>query len=92
MGVWEHPPHYRADLSPSDFYVLGPMKNELAKIRHHSDDEAKEVTRDWCSKTGRELFQLGISKLVQTYEICRKLFGNYVGNLVNISDVKNPYF
>lgn len=75
--VWEHPP-YSPDLSPCDFHVFGPMKNELAKERYNSDEEVKYATNDWCLQTGREFFKQGISKLVQRYEKCRNLCGDYV--------------
>jgi len=40
--LWGH----RPDLLPYDFYVFGPMKNDLAKERYHLDDEVKDATPD----------------------------------------------
>lgn len=75
--VWEHPP-YSPDLSPCDFHVFGPMKQDLAAERYTNDEEVKTATLQWCKKVGREFFDRGIRKLVPRYEKCRQKFGDYV--------------
>jgi len=69
---------YSSDLSPCDFHVFVPMKNELAKKWYHIDEKVKQANSNCCFQTGQKYFEPGISKLVQRYEKYRNLLDDYV--------------
>jgi hypothetical protein len=50
------PPLYSPDLVPSDFHVLGALKEELSGRKSKSDEEVKEVVHDWLYKQPKEFF------------------------------------
>lgn len=66
--VWKHPP-YSPDLSPCDFHVFGPIKNDLATVRYSTDDEVKNSTLQWFNQIGRNFFDTKIEKLVPPNDI-----------------------
>ncbi|KFM62375.1 Histone-lysine N-methyltransferase SETMAR, partial [Stegodyphus mimosarum] len=79
--VWNHSP-YSPDLSPPDFHVFGPLKQELSKRRYHSDAEVKATAQQWLSDVGRDFFAEGIEKLVPRLDKCLNNGGNYVEKLM----------
>ena len=46
--VMAHPP-YNPDLSPSDYYLLGPLKEALRGRQFTSDQEVKEAVHAWLA-------------------------------------------
>ena len=75
--MWDHPP-YSPDLSPPDFHVFVPMKQELSKRRYHLDAEVKAAAQQWLSDIGRDFFAEGIEKLVPHLDKCLNNGGGYV--------------
>ncbi|GFS90301.1 histone-lysine N-methyltransferase SETMAR [Trichonephila clavipes] len=59
---WETLDHlpYSSDMSPRDFYVLGPLKKHLKGKRFNSDDVLKDTVKDWVSSQPQEFWEQGI--------------------------------
>lgn len=75
--VWEHPP-YSPDLAPSDFHLFPKLKDFLGGSHYGSDDELKEAVSDWFNSLAATVYAEGIEKLVQRYDKCLNLHGDYV--------------
>jgi len=50
-----HPP-YSPDLSPSDFYVLGPLKEAMGGKSFRSDEEAQQAVHEWLLSQLKDFF------------------------------------
>ena len=73
----QHPP-YSPDLAPSDYHIVGPLKEVLHRRRFTSDEEVKEVVHTWLREQPKSFFSAGIQKLVERYNKCILLQGDYV--------------
>ncbi|GFY54924.1 histone-lysine N-methyltransferase SETMAR [Trichonephila inaurata madagascariensis] len=76
---WEqldHPP-YSLDMSPCDFHVFGHLKKHLKGKRFNSDDELKDVVKDWVSSRSQEFWEQGIIRLVNQWVPCAQAYGKY---------------
>ena len=76
---WEilnHPP-YSPDLSPSDYYLFGSLKNELRGINYPNKEELEFAIRAWFDKQEPDFFSKGIYKLVERWKSCQEVEGNY---------------
>jgi hypothetical protein len=76
---WEvlpHPP-YRADLSPSDFHFLGPLK-EMGGSKFQGNDDVAEFVHEWLCGQPQTLYKSGIMKIPQRWQKCIALEGEYV--------------
>jgi hypothetical protein len=58
---WEVLPHTAC--SPSDFYLLGPLKEALEGKRFRADDEVKVSVKRWLDEQPKSLFEISIMKL-----------------------------
>jgi histone-lysine N-methyltransferase SETMAR len=63
----EHPP-YSPDLGPSDFHMLGPMKEALRGRRFSSNEEVIGVVQNWLKTQPKELFSDGLTEICKTLE------------------------
>ena len=72
-----HPP-YSPDLAPCDFYLFPNLKRHLKGTRFNSNDEVKEAVWSWLKSKGPEFFADGMRKLVQRWERCIELGGDYI--------------
>jgi len=73
----QHPP-YSPDLAPSDYHIFGPLKEALRGRRFASDEEVKEAVHTWLREQPKSFFSAGIQKLVERYNKCIVLQGDYV--------------
>ena len=73
-----HRPSYSLDLVPSDYHIFGPLKEVLRGRRFTSDEEVKEVEHTWLREQPKSFFSAGIQKLVEQYNKCTVLQGDYV--------------
>ena len=73
----QHPP-YSPDLAPSDYHTFGPLKEALHGPRFTSDEEVKEAVHTWLREQPKSFFSAGIQKLVERYNKCIVLQGDYV--------------
>lgn len=77
---WEtldHPP-YSPDLAPSDYHLFLHLKKHLGGQRLQDDDEVKTVVMQWLTSQAADFYEEGIQKLVQRYDKCLNIAGNYV--------------
>jgi len=63
--------------TPSDFHLLGPLKNGLKDRRFADDDEVKEVVHDWLCNQPQNFSSNGIKKLADCCAKCIKKQGDY---------------
>ena len=59
-----HPP-YLADLTPSDFHILGPLKEGMGSKSFRSDKEMQLVVHEWLHSKPKDFFSKGIHALPQ---------------------------
>ena len=55
----EHPP-YSPDLSSRDYYIFGPLKEELENRNFDDDDVVKTFVRNWLQTPSNSFFDDGI--------------------------------
>ena len=73
----DHPP-YSPDLAPSDYHLFLHLKKHLGGKRLQDDDDVKTVVRQWLASQAADFYEEGIQKLVQRYDKCLNIEGNYV--------------
>jgi len=73
----QHPP-YSPNLVPSDYHIFGLLKETLHCHKFTSDEEAKEEVHTWLREQLKSFFSAGIQKLVERYNKCIVLQGDYV--------------
>jgi len=73
----QHPP-YSPDLAPSDYHIFGPLKEALRSRRFTSDEEVKEAVHTWLREQPKSFFSARKQKLVERYNKCTVLQGDYV--------------
>ena len=73
----QHPP-YSPDLAPSGYHIFGPLKEALRSRRFTSDEEVKEAVHTRLREQPKSFFSAGIQKLVEQYNKCIVLQGDYV--------------
>lgn len=55
---------YSPDVSPCDYHIFGPLKEELG-VHHFDDDESEEIfVRNWLKTRPASLFYYRIKKLL----------------------------
>ncbi|KAJ4428840.1 hypothetical protein ANN_25833 [Periplaneta americana] len=74
--IFDHPP-YSPDLAPSDFHLFTKLKDFLGGTRFGSDEELKTVNT-WLNELAAEEYNTGILKLVNRYDKCLNVGGDYV--------------
>jgi len=57
---------------------VGPLKEALGGRRFTSNEEVKEVVHIWLREQPKSFFFAGIQKLVEQYNKCVVLQGDYV--------------
>jgi histone-lysine N-methyltransferase SETMAR len=71
------PPPYSPELAPSDFSLFLHLKAFLAGRQFH-DDEVKEAVTMCFASQAASFYDEGIQNMVQRYDRCLKIGGNYV--------------
>ncbi|KAJ4439167.1 hypothetical protein ANN_15124 [Periplaneta americana] len=75
--IFDHPP-YSPDLAPSDFHLFTKLKDFLGGTRFGSDEELKKTVNTWLNELATEEYNTGILKLVNRYDKCLNVGGDYV--------------
>ncbi|KAJ4442047.1 hypothetical protein ANN_11913 [Periplaneta americana] len=75
--IFDHPP-YSPDLAPSDFDLFTKLKDFLGGTRFGSDEELKKTVNTWLNELAAEEYKTGILKLVNRYDKCLNVGGDYV--------------
>ncbi|KAJ4434601.1 hypothetical protein ANN_23163 [Periplaneta americana] len=83
--IFDHPP-YSPDLAPSDFHLFTKLKDFLGGTRFGSDEELKKTVNTWLNELAAEEYNTGILKLVNRYDKCLNVGGDYVENAVGKSE------
>ena len=65
---------FSQDLTPSGYYIFGPMKEGLRGKPYASDEEVKTAVMKWFKEQSAEFCQAGIHALIQR----QKKNGDYV--------------
>jgi hypothetical protein len=73
---FDHPP-YIPDLVPSDLHLFLHLKPFLAGRQFHDENKVKEAVMCFASLAAL-FYDEGIQKIVQRYDKCLKVGGNYV--------------
>ena len=79
MG-WEDLPHpsYSPDLTPSDYHLLGFVKDQLLGRRYETTEAIWKAVRQRLRMTGTEFYHRGIFKLPERWEKCVQRSGVYL--------------
>jgi hypothetical protein len=72
----EHPP-CSADLAPSDFHLIGPLRNRLSD-KHFIDDEVEMEVWKWLRQQSKDFYTAGLDALVKQWDKCINVGGGYV--------------
>ncbi|GBL96194.1 hypothetical protein AVEN_118740-1 [Araneus ventricosus] len=75
--IFDHPP-YSPDLAPSDFHLFLKLKEFLGGKRFGSDEESEKAVTTCLNELAAEEYDLGILKLVDRYDKCLNVGGDYV--------------
>jgi transposase len=54
-----HPP-YSPDLAPSDYHLIGPLKDHLKGYHYETDEAVQEAVQSWLRGAGTDLYSRGI--------------------------------
>jgi hypothetical protein len=68
----------RPDLAPSVFQLFRKLKKFLGGRRFKSDEEVKDVVKEWLNGLAAEVYDEGIVKLPSRLDNCLNLYGDYV--------------
>ena len=72
-------PSYSPDLTPSDYHILGPLKETLGGTTFRSDEEVQEAVHECLHKQPKEFFfPRGIQASVNCWKKCIERNGDYV--------------
>jgi len=80
LFTWEifyHPP-YSPDLAPSDYHLFPKMKVWLVTQHFHTNEELMDGVDNWLHNLAAPFYDEGLQKLVQWYDKCLNVDGNYV--------------
>ncbi|KAJ4433849.1 hypothetical protein ANN_16161 [Periplaneta americana] len=75
--IFDYSP-YSPDLAPSDFHLFTKLKDFLGGMRFGSDEELKKTVNTWLNELAAEEYNMGILKLVNRYDKCLNVGGDYV--------------
>ncbi|GBM76793.1 hypothetical protein AVEN_59137-1 [Araneus ventricosus] len=75
--LFNHPP-YSPDLAPNDFNHFFKRKAFLSCKRFGSDEELEKAVTTWLNELAAEEYGMGILKLVNRYDKCLNVGGDYV--------------
>jgi histone-lysine N-methyltransferase SETMAR len=71
-------PAYSLDLAPTDSHLFPKLKEDLKGQKLSSDEEAKAAVRQWFPENEKDFFKNGIQKLVEWWQKCIEVGGDYV--------------
>jgi hypothetical protein len=65
-------------LAPSDYHLLGPLKEFLGGKRFQDSDEVIAALRSWIDQQPETFFETGIKKLPEHWHKCIAVNGDYI--------------
>jgi histone-lysine N-methyltransferase SETMAR len=72
----EHLP-YSPDLAPSDFHLLGPLRNHLGG-KSFVDNEKVEFVRKWLRQPSKDCYPVSFNSLAKRWDKCISVGEGYV--------------
>ncbi|GBL83548.1 hypothetical protein AVEN_196387-1 [Araneus ventricosus] len=75
--LFDHPP-YSPDLAPSDFHLFLKLKELLGGKRFGSHEELENAVTTWLNELAAEEYGIEILKLLDRYDKCLNVGGDYV--------------
>ncbi|GBN67283.1 hypothetical protein AVEN_150143-1 [Araneus ventricosus] len=75
---------YSPDLAPIDFHLFLKLKEFLRGKRFGSDEELGSAVTTWLNQLAVEEYDMGILKLVDRYDKCLNVGGDYVEKCRNL--------
>ncbi|GBN07767.1 Histone-lysine N-methyltransferase SETMAR [Araneus ventricosus] len=75
--IFHHLP-YSPDLAPSDFHFFLKLIKFLGSKRSGNDEELENAVTNWLNELTPEEYDMGILKLVDRYDKCLNVGGDYV--------------
>jgi hypothetical protein len=81
---WEllsHPP-YSLDLAPSDCHLFGFLKDHLRGHLYETDEAVQEAVRSWLRGAGTGFYHRNTSKILQRWQKCTDLDGDFVMKVI----------
>ncbi|GBL68652.1 Histone-lysine N-methyltransferase SETMAR [Araneus ventricosus] len=75
--IFDHPP-YSWDLAPSDFHLFLKLREFLGGKRFGGDEELENAVTTWLNELAAEDYDMGILKIVDRYDKCLNVGGDYV--------------
>jgi len=76
----QHPP-YSPDLAPSDFHIVGPLKEAMGGKSFRSDEEVQQAVHEWLHSQPKDFFSRGIHALPKRWNTCMEHNADYVEKL-----------
>jgi histone-lysine N-methyltransferase SETMAR len=77
LTVLQHPV-YSPDLAPNNFHLFPKLKDDLRGQNFSSDQEVKAAVHQWFWEKEKDFFKNGIQKLVECWQKCIGVGGDYV--------------
>jgi histone-lysine N-methyltransferase SETMAR len=77
LTMLQHPV-YSPDLAPSNFQLFPKLKDDLRGHNFRSDQEVTAAVRQWFREKEKDFFKNGIQKLVECWQKCIGVGGDYV--------------
>jgi histone-lysine N-methyltransferase SETMAR len=77
LTVLSHPV-YSSDLAPSNFHLFPKLKDDLRGQNFSSAKEVKVAVRQWFREKEKDFLKNGIQKLVECWQKCFGIGGDYV--------------
>jgi hypothetical protein len=71
-------PLYSPNLVPSDYHLLGPLKEFLGGKRFGGNDEVIAAVQSWIDQQPKTFFETLIKKLPEHWHICIAINGDYI--------------
>ena len=77
---WNVLPHpcYSPDLAPSDFHLLGPLKDALRGTSFEDDESVIRAVRTWLREQETSWYSEGMHTLVSRWRKAVDVYGDYV--------------
>jgi histone-lysine N-methyltransferase SETMAR len=72
-----HPPN-SPNLAPSDYHIFGPLKETLCGHKSGSHGHVQQAVQTWLCEQLKNFFFEGMKKLVERYQKCIIVQGDYV--------------
>ncbi|GFW42215.1 hypothetical protein TNCV_1206711 [Trichonephila clavipes] len=78
VGRFSNIPPYSTDFSPCEYHIFCPLKKALKGLRFSDDNEIQSVVGNWFHNQHRNFFAQGIHRVVDHWDICPNLLGDFV--------------